>query len=85
MNRLHEHVGTQLRTFGRCAMMGTLIGLMTTQAFAASAPVVTSQPAPAPEQQQASNHSDADDCGCADREYATDSGGRGKDRRHCAA
>ncbi len=49
MNRLHEHVGTQLRTFGRCAMMGALIGLMTTQAFAASAPVVTSEPASAPE------------------------------------
>ena len=49
MNRLHEQVGTQLRKFGRCAMMGTLIGLMTTQAFAASAPAVTSQPAAAPE------------------------------------
>ncbi len=49
MNRLHEQVGTQLRTFGRCAMMGSLIGLMTTQAFAASAPAVTSQPAVAPE------------------------------------
>jgi hypothetical protein len=49
MNRLHEQVGTQLRTFGRCAMMGTLIGLMTTQAFAASAPAVPSEPAAAPE------------------------------------
>ncbi|HTY83364.1 MAG TPA: hypothetical protein VMB19_04050 [Silvibacterium sp.] len=49
MNRLHEQVGTQLRTFGRCAMMGTLIGLMTTQAFAASAPAATSEPAAAPE------------------------------------
>ena len=49
MNRLHEQVGTQLRTFGRCAMMGTLIGLMTTQVFAASAPAVTSEPAAVPE------------------------------------
>lgn len=49
MNRLHEQVGTQLRTFGRCAMMGALIGLMTTQAFAASAPAVTPQPATLPE------------------------------------
>jgi hypothetical protein len=55
MNRLHEQVGTQLRTFGRCAMMGTLIGLMTTQAFAASAPVVTSQPA-GPETTATSNN-----------------------------
>ena len=49
MIRLHEQVGTQLRTFGRCAMMGTLIGLMTTQAFAASAPALTPQPAASPE------------------------------------
>lgn len=56
MNRLHEQVGTQLRTFGRCAMMGALIGLMTTQAFAASAPVVTSEPAAAPETATSANN-----------------------------
>jgi hypothetical protein len=49
MNRLQKQIGTQLRTVGRCAMMGTLIGLMTTQAFAAGAPAVTSDPAAAPE------------------------------------
>jgi hypothetical protein len=56
MNRQHEHVGTQLRTFGRCAMMGTLIGLMTTQAFAASAPAVTSEPTAAPETTSVANN-----------------------------
>ena len=56
MNRLHEHVGTQLRTLGRCAMMGTLIGLMTTQAFAASAPAVASEPAAAPETTAVANN-----------------------------
>lgn len=49
MNRLLEQGGTQLRTFGRCAMVGALIGMMTMQAFAASAPAVPSQPAMAPE------------------------------------
>jgi hypothetical protein len=38
----------QLRTVGRCAMVGTLIGLMTTQGFAAGAPTAT-QPATQPE------------------------------------
>lgn len=54
MIQLHEHVGARLRTFGRCAMMGSLIGLMTTQAFAASAPMVTSQPTATPETTTAS-------------------------------
>jgi hypothetical protein len=50
MIQLHEKVGAQLRTVGRCAMVGTLIGMMTSmQAFAASAPAMTSQPAAAPE------------------------------------
>jgi hypothetical protein len=56
MIRLHEQVGTQLRTFGRCAMIGTLIGLMTTQAFAASAPAVTPQPATLPETSSATSN-----------------------------
>jgi hypothetical protein len=56
MNRLYEQVGTQLRTFGRCAMMGTLIGLMTTQAFAASAPTMTSEQAAAPETTSVTNN-----------------------------
>ena len=34
-----ETVVTQLGAMGRCAMVGTLIGLMTTQAFAAGVPV----------------------------------------------
>jgi hypothetical protein len=33
-----ETVGVQLRAIGRCAMVGTLIGLTTVQAFAAGAP-----------------------------------------------
>jgi hypothetical protein len=49
MSQLHEQVGAQLRAMGRCAMVGTLIGLMTTQAFAAGAPISAAQPAALPE------------------------------------
>jgi hypothetical protein len=49
MIQLHKQVGAQLRAMGRCAMVGTLIGLMTTQAFAAGAPAVAPQPAAMPE------------------------------------
>jgi hypothetical protein len=44
-----ETVGVQLRAIGRCAMVGTLIGLTTAQAFAASAPTSTQQSAAKPD------------------------------------
>jgi hypothetical protein len=43
-----ETVVAQLGAMGRCAMVGTLIGLMTTQAFAASVPASAPQPATLP-------------------------------------
>jgi hypothetical protein len=43
-----ETVGLKLRAIGRCAMVGSLIGLTTVQAFAASAPAIP-QPATQPE------------------------------------
>jgi hypothetical protein len=43
-----EHVRMQLRAIGRCAMVGTLIGLTTAQSFAAGA-TASSQPATQPE------------------------------------
>jgi hypothetical protein len=49
MKYLHEDGVAQLRAFGRCAMVGTLIGLMTTQAFAAGAPAMPSQRGALPE------------------------------------
>jgi len=56
MIQLHEQVGAQLRAMGRCAMVGTLIGLMTAQAFAAGAPVIKTQPAAAPETTSIANN-----------------------------
>jgi len=49
MTELHRQVSAQLRAIGRCAMVGTLIGMMTTQAFAAGAPSVAQQAAGLPE------------------------------------